>query len=389
MSVLEKISVTDIRNLVSVTLTPSPSINILHGVNGSGKTSLLEAIHLLGTTRSFRSTKIKSIIRQGQPSCVVFGKVSANERQWAIGTVRMQDASCKIHIDGQNVRYSSDLAALLPLQVINPDTFRLLEGGPKDRRQFLDWGVFHVEHNYLSTWKRVQKAMQQRNALLRRSASASHSLLGRNGASHGKIDHSLLGIWNQELIRSGEEIDRYRRNYFELLQPVFTETLAQLSDLTDITLSYNRGWDKDTSFAQVLERSLEREQEAGYTLSGPHRADIRIRHRGVMAVDSLSRGQQKIVVCALKLAQGKLFSQRCAHGCVYLVDDLPSELDRGHRQRLYQILEEIDAQVFITCIESDALAESWSTNKEVKLFHVEHGLIHEDSEQAVEYSEST
>ncbi len=378
MSTLEKLTITDTRNLVSVAFAPSPSVNILYGVNGSGKTSLLEAIHLLGTARSFRTPKIKSVIRQGESSCVVFGRVKDDGRPRALGIVRAQDGSCKIHIDGQSARQSSELAALLPLQVINANTFRLLEGSPKDRRQFLDWGVFHVEHRFLQAWKRCQKAMKQRNALLR-----------NGGPRHGKIDPSLLDIWNQELVQSGEEIDRYRAAYFERLLPVFEHTLAQLSALTDIRITYTRGWDKETSLAEVLERSLSRELEAGYTLWGPHRADIRIRHGSALAVESLSRGQQKTVICALKLAQGKLFSDIQAHGCVYLVDDLPAELDRDHRLKLCSMLEALKAQVFLTCVESKSLANAWSSITEVKMFHVEHGSIHDDNGKVLAEALST
>ncbi len=362
MSILEKICVTDTRNLVSVTLSPSSAINIVHGVNGSGKTSLLEAIYLLGTARSFRSSKVKPVIRQGRDDCTVFGTVLTGDKLWALGVSRSRDNSCRIHINGDSARLSSKLASVLPVQVINSDTFRLLEGSPKDRRQFLDWGVFHMEHRFLNAWQRAQKAMKQRNALLR----------------HGKMADSLLDVWNTELIQSGEEIDGYRRSYFEALKPVFEETLGQLSDLTDIQISYTRGWDKESGLCDVLERSLKRDIESGYTHWGPHRADIRIKHQSVAAVDSLSRGQQKAVVCALKLAQGRLFSQSRMFGCVYLIDDLPSELDREHRLKLCRMLRNMKAQVFITCVEPEALAEAWGADKSVKMFHVEHGVIVED-----------
>ena len=363
MSYLEKIRVTDIRNLISVTLSPSPSINILHGSNGSGKTSLLEAIHVLGTARSFRSAKVKPVIRLGQESCIVFGRVKTQDTSLALGVSRSLDATCKIHINGETSRLSSDLASLLPIQVINPDTFRLLEGSPKDRRQYLDWGVFHVEHSFLQSWKRTQKAMKQRNALLR----------------HGKITDSLLNIWNAELAQSGEEIDKYRREYFESLKPVFEETLEQLSGLQNVQISYSRGWDKESSLRDVLERSSKKDLDAGYTQWGPHRADIRLRFKGLPAVDNLSRGQQKAVVCALKLAQGKIFSQNKPYGCVYLVDDLPSELDKDHRLRLCRMLETMKAQVFITCVDRVSLGNPWRSDTDVKMFHVEHGVLNEDS----------
>jgi len=143
---LSRISVTGIRNLLPVTLSPSPRINILHGDNGSGKTSLLEAIHLLGMARSFRSTRLNPVISHEQDSCTVFGQVELGEAQSsALGISRDRSGEVRIRINGQTVRSAAELADALPLQLINPDSFRLLEGAPKLRRQFLDWGVFHVE----------------------------------------------------------------------------------------------------------------------------------------------------------------------------------------------------------------------------------------------------
>ena len=363
MSFLEKVRVTDIRNLESVTLDPSPSINILYGANGSGKTSFLEAVHFLGMARSFRSSKLKSVIRQGVDNCTVFGRVSGAERKWSLGVGRDLDATCQIHINGENYRQSSPLASILPLQVINPDSFRLLEGSPKDRRRFLDWGVFHVEHHFLELWKRLQKAMKQRNALLR----------------HGKITDSLIKVWDQELIQCSTQIDIFRAEYFSALMPVFQETLDMLLGLKGLQVSYYRGWDKEKPLEDVLVRSLKRDLEVGYTQWGPHRADIKLRYQGLAAVDNLSRGQQKAVVCALKLAQGKLYSQSSQFGCVYLVDDLPSELDSDHRQRLCRMLEEMNSQVFITCVDQETLLDVWSKETDVKMFHVEHGTLKEMS----------
>ena len=144
---LSRISVTGIRNLQPVTLNPSPRVNILYGDNGSGKTSLLEAIHLLGMARSFRSTRLTPVISHDQSNCTVFGLVEmVNGQSSALGISRDRNGEARIRINGQSVRSATELAEALPLQLINPDSFRLLEGAPKLRRQFLDWGVFHVEH---------------------------------------------------------------------------------------------------------------------------------------------------------------------------------------------------------------------------------------------------
>ncbi|QEY60499.1 DNA replication/repair protein RecF [Metapseudomonas lalkuanensis] len=357
---LSRISVTGVRNLHPVTLSPSPRINILYGANGSGKTSLLEAIHLLGLARSFRSTRLQPVIQYEQPACTVFGKVSLPEGgQSNLGISRDRQGEFQIRIDGENARSASQLAEALPLQLINPDSFRLLEGAPKIRRQFLDWGVFHVEPRFLPAWQRLQKALRQRNSWLR----------------HGTLDAASQAAWDRELCLASDEIDQYRRAYIQALKPVFERTLADLVELDSLALSYYRGWDKDRELSEVLNTSLLRDQQIGHTQAGPQRADLRLRSGAHNAADILSRGQQKLVVCALRIAQGHLVNEAKRGQCIYLVDDLPSELDEQHRQALCRLLEDLDCQVFITCVDHEFLRDGWRTDTPVAMFHVEHGCI--------------
>lgn len=357
---LSRIMVTAVRNLHPVTLFPSPCINILYGANGSGKTSLLEAIHLLGMARSFRSLRLSPVIQHDQPTCTVFGQAVLSEDQVSsLGVLRNRHGELQIRIDGQNVRSAAQLAETLPLQLINPDSFRLLEGAPKIRRQFLDWGVFHVERRFLPAWQRLRKALLQRNSWLR----------------HGRMDAASQAAWDREMCLASEEIDGYRRSYIQALKPVFERVLHELLELDSLTLSYYRGWDKDRSLAEVLAMSLIRDQQLGHTQSGPQRADLRLRLASHNAVDILSRGQQKLVVCALKIAQGHLVESVRRGRCIYLIDDLPSELDDLHRRALCRLLEELNCQVFITCVDPELLREGWRTDTPVALFHVEQGRI--------------
>ena len=360
---LSRISVTGVRNLQPVTLSLSPRINILYGDNGSGKTSLLEAIHLLGLARSFRSTRLNPVISHELSACTVFGVVETSSQQSsALGISRDRSGEVRIRIDGRNVRSASELAATLPLQLINPDSFRLLEGAPKLRRQFMDWGVFHVEPRFLGAWQRLQQALRQRNSWLR----------------HGTLDGASQAAWTRELVTASDEIDGFRRAYIQALKPVFETTLGALSDVQGLQLSYYRGWDKDRSLDQVLDASIERDRLLGHTQAGPQRADLRLRVQGHNAVDVLSRGQQKLVVCALRIAQGHLVSEARRGQCIYLVDDLPSELDEVHRRALCELLELLDCQVFITCVDSAVLRAGWRDDTPVSMFHVEHGVITQD-----------
>lgn len=357
---LTRFTVAAVRNLHPATLSPSPRINILSGDNGSGKTSLLEAIHLLGLARSFRSARLLPIIQHELDECTVFGQVAlAQGGLSSLGISRNRLGEQHIRIDGENVRSAAQLAETLPLQLINPDSFRLLEGVPKIRRQFLDWGVFHVEPRFLPAWQRLQKALRQRNSWLRR----------------GTLDGAAQAAWDRELCLASDEIDGYRRSYIQALKPEFEQTLSELLDLPDLTLSYYRGWDKERDLAEVLSASLIRDQQLGHTQAGPQRADLRLRMGAYNAVDMLSRGQQKLVVCALKIAQGHLVNQTKRGQCLYLVDDLPSELDEQHRLALCRLLEDLHCQVFITCVDHELLRQGWRTDTPVAMFHVEHGQI--------------
>ncbi|MCK5893339.1 MAG: DNA replication/repair protein RecF [Endozoicomonadaceae bacterium] len=357
---IESLLITDVRNLVSVVFEPSPDINIFYGSNGSGKTSVLEAIYLLGMARSFRSSKIKPVIRNTCQSCTVFGNISTENGSVSVGVTRTFDGEYHIKVAGDKVNNVSLLAAILPTQVINPDTFRLLEGAPKNRRQFIDWGVFHEERRFLPLWQRLQKCLRQRNTLLR----------------HGKIDYSQLHVWDSELVTVAENIDQLRANYVERLLPIFDQIMVPFSNIPRLEVNYYRGWDKDLCLSEVLKRNIDRDISSGYTHAGPQRADLKVRLDRMIASDILSRGQQKIVVCVLKLAQGLLFHKTSNRACTYLVDDLPSELDTKHWQLLCDTLETMKSQVFLTGVKSkEGLVHQWSEQTQVKMFHVEQGKL--------------
>ena len=222
---LDRLQIHHVRNLDQVALQDLQRINVFYGRNGSGKTSVLEAVHLLAMARSFRGT-IKSLVTHGQQATTVYGQ--KNPGSLSVGVRRDLSGEVRIKIGGEPVRTVAVLAEQLPVQVINADSFDLLTGAPGARRQYLDWGVFHVEHRFFGQWQRFQRGLKQRNKLLR----------------HGKIDAEELAVWTRELAASGEALTDYRNAYFQVLVPRFRTIMAQLMPgLSGLELRFRQGWD--------------------------------------------------------------------------------------------------------------------------------------------------
>ncbi len=353
---LTRIDIRNLRNLGGVSLHPSPGLNILEGENASGKTSFLEAIHLLGLARSFRTLKSEHLVQHGSDSFTLFTQLDKGSLH-RIGLQRFTDNRLELHIDGAKAEGRGALASLLPLQLITPESISLLLGNPSERRQYLDWLLFHVEHSFQSTWSNYYRYLKQRNALLRSE------------------QYQTIQQWTLGLIKSGESINRMRQAILKELMPHIQHYVSLLLPDISFNLLYRQGWKKELSLEEALERGFEGDIRMKYTTSGPHRADLVFRSGEDKVVDIFSRGQLKLMLAALKLAQMALFCQRMGTTAIVLIDDLPAELDSKHRNLLVGQLQELGTQVFITTTDSSLL--DFSAWEETKVFHVEHGEIKE------------
>lgn len=365
MSRVEKLTVTGLRNLVDIAIDVSPRLNIFHGENGSGKTSLLEGIHLLSSGRSFRSAKLDPLITHGKDEAVIFSQLTDGLR---IGLSKSRRRRHLLRLQDETQKNWESVARSLPLQIIDSTAFQLLEGGPKARRRFLDWGVFHVEHSFLTAWRDSRKCLANRNALLKAT----------------RLDRPQLEAWDQEFVVASVKVDAQRGAYLDRFLPVFKEVYAQLegSHVDSFEIRYDRGWAEGANLDAELVRTLEVDRRYGSTQLGPQRADILLLLDRTPAVEVLSRGQQKILVSALKIAQGRLLSESLGVECLYLIDDLPSELDPENRARVFSTLLSLDSQLFVTCVELESLALASEGSlfaaldlSEIAQFHVEHGRI--------------
>ena len=359
MPSLRKLQIHSVRNLDQESLVPVATVNLVAGENGSGKSSLLEAIHLLGLGRSFRNTRQTPLIQRGKRECAVFGELDTGV---TLGVSRNLDGPPHIRVQADTAASAADLARHMPLQFLNAEAFRLLEGGPKTRRQYIDWGVFHVEHGFHEHWRDFRRCLQHRNALLKRKAATAE-----------------LAPWTQELVRHAAVIDKQRRDYLDAFIPALEALLAKLITLDDLAFRYYRGWRDEETLHDALARNLERDRMTGHTAAGPQRADLKIRLGAQDAGDILSRGQQKLLVSAMKLAQGAYLAEKSGRQCLYLIDDLPAELDRENRLRVCGLLRNLGGQLFITGTDAEelekAVLDSGFSAKDCKLFHVKHGRI--------------
>ncbi len=289
---LTRLLIKDFRNIESADLALSPGFNFLVGANGSGKTSVLEAIYTLGHGRAFRSLQIGRVIRHEQDAFVLHGRLQGEERETAIGLTKDKQGDSKVRIDGTDGHKVAELAHLMPMQLITPEGFTLLNGGPKYRRAFLDWGCFHNEAGFFTAWSNLKRLVKQRNAALRQ--------VSRYAQLRPDLELiPLAGGADQPLACRIQR--RYRRRHGGYLSAIFTGIHAHL--LFPARLG------KETDYAEVLERNFERDRMLTYTAHGPHKADFRIRADGAPVEDTLSRGQLKLLMCALRLAQGEFLTR--------------------------------------------------------------------------------
>ena len=353
---LTQLDIRQVRNLQDVKINPGKRCNYIFGANASGKTSVLEAIYLLSIARSFRTTHIKHVISHDSPSLQVFARINNNEESTPLGLERSVRKT-RIRINGSDVKQVSELSALLPVQIINPDVHKLLEQGPKYRRQFIDWGVFHVEHNFLQAWQQYYRVLKQRNAALRRKQNKNNIIL-----------------WDNQLIEHAKTITLSRENYLSGFLPIFDLYVEKLMGL-NVDIGYLRGWNIEQSFTETLESSFDKDMFKGFTTLGPHRADLEISYKGNLVQNCFSRGQQKLLVCAMRLAQISHLKQASDQQSILLVDDLAAELDVEHRQKLIELLIDTQAQLFVTATEQNSFV--LPPEIESKMFHVEHGVLKE------------
>ncbi len=355
---IQHLLIQNFRNLAEIDLKPGERLNFFIGPNGAGKTSLLEAIAVLAKGRSFRSGNLSDLIGPAAPTITVFAQTADRDRTHRLGISR-DKKRWRGKIDGEPVRQLAAYAKRLPLVLIEPGSHRLIAGSPDRRRRYLDWGVFHVKPDFLPAWRRFSRALRQRNACLKQPDDRQDL---------------LLDSLDRQLADAGEQMTAARQAYGELLREKLNALLPQLSEsLPPVDLTYRPGW-SGGSLHDYLQQRRSRDKLAGATLGGPQRADLLLATDGGRARDRFSRGQQKLLATALLLAQAEIMLAR-DRTPVLLIDDLASEFDREHLQRILAYVIDWKAQTWLTGLDEQLLEVLSTSAAGAPVFHVEQGAI--------------
>jgi DNA replication and repair protein RecF len=332
---LRALTVMNLRCIEAAELEVPAGLSLIWGGNGSGKTSLLEAIFLLGRGRSFRTRNTERLIRRGQNHLRVIGRTDggAQATERVIG-FELAGGTVTARIAGRPADSLTELSQAFPVQVIEPGVHRLVEEGGYRRRRWMDWAVFHVEPRFAETWVRYTRNLKQRNAAL-------------------KVDPAQAAVWDPELARLGEIIVDSRARFIRDLEPYWHEAVAALAALP-VELHYLRGWSQEHSLAEALVASRARDEARHLTHSGPHRADVAVRLDGRPAREVLSRGQQKLVAVAMTIAQLRMLQAMTQTTPTLLLDDPAAELDGDHLERFIGQVAQLRCQLVVTSLHAES-----------------------------------
>lgn len=350
------------RNCEQLNCPLSSGLNLFIGDNAAGKTALMEAIWMLATGRSFRTPKIHHLVQHQHTEFTLFCEVASSHDAHVIHRLGMQKNALHnvLRVDGETVKSQIHLASLLPVQLLTPESHRLLEEGPKARRQFMDWGCFYQNAEFIHLWRQHQRILKQRNHALKK-----------------QLPNAQIQLWDPQLADIALKIDRIRRDYLDALQPYLqTFCEALMPELQqNVACHYRSGWPKQTEdLNALLEQNLNKDRQMGHTQYGAHRADIRFKFGALEAINTLSRGQQKLFVCALLLAQASLHEKVVQEPVIMLIDDLPAELDETHRLKLLELLQILNIQHLITSTSASLIPVL--SPETTRMWRIEHGTLH-------------
>ncbi len=350
----------NLRCFSEFSLTPILGVNLLLGDNGAGKTSILEAIHILGYGRSFRGRIRDGLIKNTADSMQITVRWLNQQQSAQQAGFQHSGASWTARINGEDISGLGQFCEHFPVLSFEPGSHELISGGAEMRRRFIDWALFHVEPNFYQQWRRFNRALKQRNALLKT-----------------QTPHQALDAWDCEFAEAGEQLSAFRKKYLdELSSPLQTLCKTFLPECGSLQLTYSAGWkDQQVSLQDALRLNRDRDLQTGFCNIGPHRADWQPSFDDTLNKEHFSRGQAKLLALACLLAQAQHFVAQKGFWPILCFDDLASELDQQHFSSVLCFLANIDAQIWITGTENRS---QYKANfGALKVFHVKQGELSE------------
>ena len=351
---LRRLRLENLRAFPELDLELAPGWNVFTGPNGAGKTTLLEAAYVLSRAHSFRAGAREALLRRGAARYSIHATIEGVGGPLGVGLSR-EAGGLQARMDGQSVQVSA-LLHHVAVVCFEPGSHELISGASEGRRRFIDWGVFHVEPDFLRVWRTFQRTLKQRNALLRRGA-----------------DETELDVWDGELVRSGVELTVMRERYVAAFAKAAALQLHELlGELGAAAVVFENGW-RGGDPHERLAAAREDDRRRGFTTVGPHRADWSIAFEHAPRREHLSRGQEKLCALGCILAQAALFAEGRGEWPIVCIDDLASELDAPHQMDLARAIAAVDAQILVTGTHEPAALSTVGTG--AARFHVEPGQV--------------
>ncbi|MCU7960150.1 MAG: DNA replication and repair protein RecF [gamma proteobacterium symbiont of Bathyaustriella thionipta] len=353
---LAKLHIQNFRNFKDAAAELDPDSNVFFGSNAAGKTSLLESIFFLSRGRSFLTRNYRQLIHQDSDSALLFAELSQLENSSSRLGVQIKPNELLFRINQQAVKRRYDLWQAFPVHIVAANTFLLLSGPPQFRRNYIDWGMFHVKHSDYDQLLLFQKVLRQRNASLK-----------------SQRPESEIKSWNDEYCRLANLITESRVSYIDELSSCLSETIAFCVDFPAVKVNYRQGWKTDLSIEEALASSLMKDKEKGFTSVGPHRADVLFRVNAHDARTRLSRGQLKLLIILLVVSQLTIRQNMSSIRGLLLLDDLASELDPDNFKQILSVILQLGCQTIISMV-GDTISSQYGDLKS-RMFHVKHGDI--------------
>ncbi len=363
---LKQLNLLNFRNHKSAEIAFSNGLNVIYGENGAGKTSILEAIHYLALTKSFRATTDKHLILKNASMCRVQGLFVNGQGQSLRSTIAYSlDDGKHLAINGHKVQKFSEYIGDVPIVLLFPADLALSQGSPQLRRRFLDVLLSQSSKLYLHSLIQYNRSLRQRNLLLQGDV----------------VDQQLLLSWEENLVKHGTEIICKRRSAaVELSDAVckYYQALSSKDDEIKIVYQCNVKTENPetlgAAYRQMFEKKRRQEQEYGTTMVGPHRDDLQFLLNGKPMKIYASQGEHKTFVISLKLAEYHHLEQQQHQTPILLFDDIFGELDA---QRIRQMLEQLSAigQVFVTTTSRNFFDKVQQFDTPTSYFAVENGQV--------------